>query len=85
MATTLSVSRISFPSGHSFKRWLDPDYTVLPSARGSLPIVLDINGDMKPDLLGYSWDTKDTNTNELSMWVNTAEPTALNSTSLYNM
>lgn len=43
-----------------------PEAIKLPSAQNSLPIVLDINGDMKTDLLGYSKDT-----NELSVWTNT--------------
>ncbi|KAG1456514.1 hypothetical protein G6F55_006464 [Rhizopus delemar] len=37
----------------------------LPSAQGALPIVLDINGDMKTDILGYSKET-----NQLSTWMN---------------
>ncbi|OBZ83458.1 T-cell immunomodulatory protein [Choanephora cucurbitarum] len=48
----------------------------LPSAQGALPIVLDINGDMKTDLLGYAKDT-----NELSIWTNQAPSPLFNLTS----
>ncbi|CAO3681171.1 unnamed protein product [Rhizopus microsporus] len=47
----------------------------LPSAQHSLPIVLDINGDMKTDILGYAKST-----NELSTWINTG-----NTSSLFNL
>ncbi|KAI8085765.1 uncharacterized protein B0P05DRAFT_466374 [Gilbertella persicaria] len=43
----------------------------LDSAQNALPIVLDINGDMKTDLLGYAKDT-----NQLSMWINQAPSTS---------
>ncbi|KAI8368959.1 hypothetical protein BD560DRAFT_330475 [Blakeslea trispora] len=48
----------------------------LDSAQGALPIVLDINGDMKTDLLGYTKDT-----NELMIWQNQAP----SSDSLFNL
>ncbi|KAI8983819.1 hypothetical protein BDB01DRAFT_790233 [Pilobolus umbonatus] len=48
----------------------------LPSAIQSLPIVLDINGDMRTDILGYSKDT-----NELSVWMNTGGSSLFNLTS----
>ncbi|KAI9248624.1 hypothetical protein BY458DRAFT_536598 [Sporodiniella umbellata] len=44
----------------------------LPPAQGALPIVLDINGDMKTDILGYSKET-----NKLSAWINTGNTTSL--------
>ncbi|KAI8991683.1 hypothetical protein BDF20DRAFT_812771 [Mycotypha africana] len=47
----------------------------LPSAYDSLPIVLDVNGDMKTDILGYAFETK-----ELSVWLNQAAPKVTTST-----
>jgi integrin alpha FG-GAP repeat containing protein 1 len=59
---------------------LEPGKIELPPAMGSLPIVLDINGDMKTDILGYSKDTK-----ELSMWLNLASEVPGNTTDLFNL
>ncbi|KAG0188719.1 hypothetical protein DFQ28_004447 [Apophysomyces sp. BC1034] len=59
------------------------DYFSLPSARRALPMVLDISGDMKPDILGYAWDNKDPA--ELSMWINMADHSTQNQTSIYNL
>ncbi|SAM07750.1 hypothetical protein [Absidia glauca] len=54
----------------------------LPSARDSLPMVLDLSGDMQLDLLGYAWDRKD----GLSAWINTAQGSFTNqTTSIYNL
>jgi integrin alpha FG-GAP repeat containing protein 1 len=54
----------------------------LPSARDSLPMVLDLSGDMQLDLLGYGWDRKD----GLSAWINTAQGSFTNqTTSIYNL
>ncbi|KAI8881111.1 hypothetical protein K501DRAFT_223676 [Backusella circina FSU 941] len=61
----------------------EPGTIKLPSARGSLPIVLDINGDMKTDILGYAKDSKDTK--ELSMWLNLASEVPGNTTDLFNL
>ncbi|KAI8089476.1 uncharacterized protein BX664DRAFT_333099 [Halteromyces radiatus] len=47
----------------------------IPSAKTTLPMVLDLNGDMKLDLLGYSWET-----GELSAWINTAQSNSTNQT-----
>ncbi|KAI7866537.1 hypothetical protein BDF14DRAFT_1812406 [Spinellus fusiger] len=63
---------------------LDPNYITLPSARGPLPMVLDISGDMKPDLLGYAWNSK-TDTNSLAMWINTTEQPPKSNASYYNV
>ncbi|KAI8381145.1 uncharacterized protein BYT42DRAFT_565436 [Radiomyces spectabilis] len=63
---------------------LNPEYKSLPSAKKALPMVLDVNGDMKTDLLGYAWNDGG-NTPDLSMWINTADPTAANQTSIYNI
>ncbi|GAA5798014.1 hypothetical protein HPULCUR_003412 [Helicostylum pulchrum] len=57
----------------------EPEAIKLDSAVDSLPIVLDINGDMKTDILGYAEST-----NELSIWMNTAVESG-NNTSLYNL
>lgn len=59
---------------------LESETIKLPSAQDSLPIVLDINGDMKTDILGYSKDT-----NELSIWMNTALSESTNTSSLFNL
>ncbi|KAI7897751.1 uncharacterized protein BX663DRAFT_481196 [Cokeromyces recurvatus] len=52
----------------------------LPSAYNALPIVLDVNGDMKTDILGYA-----ENTNKLSVWINEASTMSNDTTSLYNL
>lgn len=59
---------------------LESETIKLPSAQDSLPIVLDINGDMKTDILGYSKDT-----DELSIWMNTILPESPNTSSLFNL
>lgn len=50
----------------------EPEAIKLPSAKGALPIVLDINGDMKTDILGYSKETS-----ELSTWINVGDIASL--------
>ncbi|KAG1456295.1 hypothetical protein G6F56_006860 [Rhizopus delemar] len=50
----------------------EPEAIKLPSAKGALPIVLDINGDMKTDILGYSKETS-----ELSTWINVGDMASL--------
>jgi integrin alpha FG-GAP repeat containing protein 1 len=59
---------------------IEPEAIKLPPAQNSLPIVLDINGDMKTDLLGYSKDT-----NELSVWKNVALSDSNNTNALFNL
>jgi hypothetical protein len=47
-------------------------------------MVADINGDMKSDLLGYSWDDTAAHPT-LSIWNNIADPANPNSTELFNL
>lgn len=63
---------------------IDPNYIGIPSAKLAQPMVADINGDMKSDLLGYSWD--DTSAHPtLSIWNNIADPGNPNSTDIFNV
>lgn len=61
----------------------DDNYITLPSAKSAHPMVLDLNGDMKLDLLGYSADGE----SGLSMWINNVEPStpANASSSMFNV
>ncbi|KAI9473399.1 MAG: hypothetical protein EXX96DRAFT_528016 [Benjaminiella poitrasii] len=52
----------------------------LPSAQDVLPIVLDVNGDLKTDILGYAKET-----GELSIWMNEVSFDLNNTTPLYNI
>ncbi|CAO3580274.1 unnamed protein product [Absidia cylindrospora] len=66
--------------GNGNDSFVEPSLNI-PSARTTLPMVLDLNGDMQLDLLGYSWDT-----NEFSSWINTAQSNFTNqTTSIYNL
>ncbi|KAI8072567.1 hypothetical protein BC940DRAFT_292890 [Gongronella butleri] len=40
----------------------------LPSAKNALPMVVDLNGDMRLDILGYAWGTSESAS--LSAWIN---------------
>ncbi|KAG2226834.1 hypothetical protein INT45_005799 [Circinella minor] len=55
-------------------------YIDVPSAKEKHPMVLDLTGDMKLDLLGYP----DEGGSGLSMWINTVDGEHLNATSIYN-
>lgn len=57
-----------------------PENIKLPSAKNSLPIVADINGDMKTDILGYA-----STTGELSVWMNEALSESNDTSSLFNL
>ncbi|KAI8140634.1 hypothetical protein BJV82DRAFT_621881 [Fennellomyces sp. T-0311] len=59
----------------------EAEYVNVPSAKGSHPMVLDLTGDMKLDLLGYPYEG-DTG---LSMWINTVDDAHLNASSIYNV
>ncbi|KAL7335883.1 hypothetical protein PS15p_201296 [Mucor circinelloides] len=52
----------------------------LPSAHDALPIVLDVNGDMKTDILGYSLETK-----QLSLWMNEALTESNDTSTMFNV
>lgn len=62
-------------------RIIDPNFFSIPSAKGSLPMVVDLNGDMKLDLLGYAWDGQE----QLSMWINMADQSSANQSSIFNL
>ncbi|KAI7881702.1 hypothetical protein K492DRAFT_236516 [Lichtheimia hyalospora FSU 10163] len=61
----------------------DDNYITLPSAKSAHPMVVDLNGDMKLDLLGYSADGE----SGLNMWINNADPStpANASSSMFNV
>jgi integrin alpha FG-GAP repeat containing protein 1 len=65
---------------YTYLLFIESETIMLSSAQNSLPIVLDINGDMKTDILGYSKDT-----NQLSIWVNNALSESTDTSSLYNL
>lgn len=44
-------------------------------------MVVDLNGDMKLDLLGYAWDGQE----QLSMWINMADQSSANQSSIFNL
>ncbi|KAI9027529.1 hypothetical protein CLU79DRAFT_881311 [Phycomyces nitens] len=67
------VMRVYTGNGNDTFVRVDAEYIQLPSAQGPLPMVLDITGNMKPDLLGYAWG-QGTDKNELNMWINKASP-----------
>jgi integrin alpha FG-GAP repeat containing protein 1 len=52
----------------------------LPSAKNTLPIVADITGDMKTDILGYNYAT-----GELSVWKNEALSESNDTSNLFNV
>lgn len=62
---------------------IDDNYITLPSAKSAHPMVLDLNGDMKLDLLGYSADGE----SGFNMWINNVEPStpANASSSMFNV
>ncbi|KAG2182189.1 hypothetical protein INT43_007116 [Umbelopsis isabellina] len=63
---------------------IDPNYIGIPSAKLAQPMVADISGDMKSDLLGYAWDDTAAHPT-LSIWNNIADPGNPNSTELFNV
>ncbi|RUS19475.1 hypothetical protein BC937DRAFT_87413 [Endogone sp. FLAS-F59071] len=61
----------------------DPTFVTVPSARNSQPIPFDANGDMKTDLLGYSFSG---NGSTLSVWENIADlRTPTNGMTMFNV
>ncbi|CEP13272.1 hypothetical protein [Parasitella parasitica] len=58
----------------------DTETIKLPSAYHALPIVLDVNGDMKTDILGYSLET-----GELGLWMNQALSNSNDTSNLFNL
>ncbi|CAO3663293.1 unnamed protein product [Umbelopsis ramanniana] len=63
---------------------IESEYISLPSAKTAQPMVADITGDMKSDILGYAWDDKSSQPT-LSIWTNIADPANPNSTTLFNV
>ncbi|KAI9488105.1 hypothetical protein BDB00DRAFT_850036 [Zychaea mexicana] len=60
----------------------ESEHINVPSAKGRHPMVLDLTGDMKLDLLGYS---NEGDSSKLSMWINTVDKDNMNTTSIYNV
>ncbi|CAO3685637.1 unnamed protein product [Umbelopsis vinacea] len=63
---------------------VDSQYIEIPSAKVAQPMVADITGDMKSDLLGYAWDDKSSQSS-LFIWNNIADIANPNSTALFNV
>ncbi|CAO3614592.1 unnamed protein product [Cunninghamella echinulata] len=64
----------------------DPQSIELPSARHVLPMILDLTGDMKLDILGYPWEeNKELPANQLVTWMNMADDSTPINQILFNM
>ncbi|KAI9301293.1 hypothetical protein BJ944DRAFT_257589 [Cunninghamella echinulata] len=64
----------------------DPQSIELPSARHVLPMILDLTGDMKLDILGYPWEeNKELPINQLATWMNMADDSTPINHTLFNV
>lgn len=64
----------------------DPHSIDLPSARNVLPMILDLTGDMKLDILGYPWDdVKDRPVDQLVTWMNTVDASTPINQTIFNV